>query len=756
MKPNKISRFAHSLPGVSDQLKWEPLDEHLRAVGAKAGEFAAVFGFTKWGEAAGLLHDIGKTSDAFLAYICGRGNSPDHSTAGAVEAVRQYGETCGRLIAFIVAGHHAGLADGRDLDPRLKKRLDQYDGWENYTGALPPLKDLAAPACFSDSSKYPGFHLAFLTRMIFSCLVDADCLETERYYAKARNETVARGDNRPIAELRDRLRAHMAEKAEGADDTSLNALRAEVLAHAVGKAGLGRGMFTMTVPTGGGKTLASLSFALEHAVAHNMRRVIYVAPYTAIIEQTAQVFRSALGTDEDILEHHSNFDWDARQDRDSEDDSNGLKKLRLAMENWDAPVVVTTAVQFFESLFAARTGQCRKLHNIANSVVILDEAQTLPLKLLRPCMAALDELARNYGVSIVLCTATQPALRVIDDALPRNKMKQPQGFDIGPERELAPKPEELYVALKRVEVEVRKAPVADEEIVARFAAQGQMLCIVNTRGHAKTLFDLIKDQACARHLTTLMCPAHRRQILAAIKADLKAGLPVRLVATSLVEAGVDFSYPEVWRAETGLDSIAQAAGRCNREWESVLGRMVVFTPAEQVLPRAFRAVRDAAQFPLQLPDPLGLDAVKQYFQNLYFNRDYKALDAVSIDDQPGILPAIHRTPLNYPFAAIAAGFRMIDEAMRDVIIPWNQEAKSALHAMRGDVPPGWAIRRLQQYTVSIPQGAWRGLLATGAVQSVNPKFGDRFVVLASADLYDDMTGLRIDDPAARSASSNIF
>jgi CRISPR-associated endonuclease/helicase Cas3 len=729
---------------------WEPLAEHLQAVGSKAAEFAAAFGFERWGDAAGLLHDIGKVSDAFQAYIRGVGASPDHSTAGAAEAAARYGKVAGRLLALMVAGHHAGLADGRDLDQRLKKRLEPYDGWEAYTGQLPLLAELVPPPGFVKSTQYPGFETAFLTRMIFSCLVDADFLETERFYTGAR-ENVARG----MVSLRDRLRAHMADKALKATG-ELKEMRAEILAHAVGKAGLAPGMFTMTVPTGGGKTLASLSFAIEHAVANDMRRVIYVAPYTAIIEQTAQVFREALGAGEDILEHHSNFDWDAKQDRFTEEDGDGLKKLRLATENWDAPVVVTTAVQFFESLFAARTGQCRKLHNIANSVVILDEAQTLPLKLLRPCMAALDELARNYGVSIVLCTATQPALRMMDNALPRNKMGQPQGFDIGPERELAPNPEALYVALKRVEVEVRKEPVADDEIVARFAAQGQMLCIVNTRGHAKTLFDLIKDLAGARHLTTLMCPAHRRQVLAEIKADLKAGLPVRLVATSLVEAGVDFSFPEVWRAETGLDSIAQAAGRCNREGGPVLGHVVVFTPAGQTLPRAFRAVRDAAQLPLQLPDALGLAAVKQYFQNLYFNRDYKALDAVSIDDQPGILPAIHRTPLNYPFAEIAAGFRMIEETMRDVIIPWNQEAKSALNAMRGDVPPGWAIRKLQQYTVSIPQAAWLGLLGTGAVQPINPKFGDRFVVLCSEGLYERTTGLRLDDPTARTSEQNII
>jgi CRISPR-associated endonuclease/helicase Cas3 len=743
------------LPDVSDQTKWEPLDAHLRAVGARAGEFAAAFGFAKWGEAAGLLHDIGKVSDAYLAYICGRGNSPDHSTAGAIEAVRRYGETCGRLLAFMVAGHHAGLSDGKDLSIRLKKTLAPYDGWEDYTGVPPALSDLAPPAGFTKSANYTGFEMAFLTRMIFSCLVDADFLETEHFYTKARRETVPRGYHRPLVALRDKLRAHMADMAQTATGP-MKALRAEILAHAIGKAELIPGLFTMTVPTGGGKTLASLSFALEHAVTHNLCRVIYVAPYTAIIEQTAQVFRDALAADEDILEHQSNFDWEAKQDRGGEDDGDGLKRLRLATENWDVPVVVTTAVQFFESLFAARTAPCRKLHNIAKSVVILDEAQTLPLKLLRPCMAALDELARNYGASIVLCTATQPALRVMDGALESNKQNQPQGFEIGPDRELAPNPEALYVALKRVNVGVRNEPITDADIAARFAAQEQMLCIVNTRGHAKALFDLIKDQLGARHLTTLMCPAHRRKILAEIKADLKAGLPVRLVATSLVEAGVDFSFPEVWRAETGLDSIAQAAGRCNREGGPVLGRMVVFVPADHKLPKIFSAGRDAAIFPLQMDEPLGLEAVRRYFHELYFNRGFAALDAVEIDELPGILPAIARMPLSYPFASIASGFKMIDDVMRQVIVPWDDHAKKALNILRAAViPPGKVLRKLQQYTVSIPENAWKQL-AGGGIQAVNSKFGDRFMEVTSRALYDDRTGLLLDDPMAMRAEDGIF
>lgn len=756
---DKTSRFAHSLPGISDETKWEPLNDHLRAVAARAGSFADAFGLTKWGETAGLLHDIGKNSDAFQTYIRGQSASPDHSTAGAVEAQKAYGPHAGRILAFTIAGHHAGLADGKDLTLRLVKQIEPYNHWETYTGSPPEIADLAQSKMPVRHLDYPGFHSAFLTRMIFSCLVDADFLETERFYATAKGQ---REPYRSLTELRDQLRAHMAKKNLGAAATPLNQLRREILAHAIGRAVCTPGLFTMTVPTGGGKTLASLSFALEHAVLKGKDRVIYVAPYTSIIEQTAQVFRDALNTDEDILEHHGNFDWDPSEFNAGARDRDGLEKLRLATENWDASVIVTTAVQFFESLFAARTSRCRKLHNIANSVIVVDEAQTLPLHLLRPCMAALDELARNYGASVVLCTATQPALRIIDNALPPDKLNKKQGFDIAPERELAPATERLYLKLKRVNVEVLNEATDDSVIAARFSEQTQMLCIVNSRGHAKALFELIRDLPGARHLTTLMCPAHRRNVLAKVRQDLKDGYPVRLVATSLIEAGVDVDFPEVWRAETGLDSIAQAAGRCNREGKATTGRVVVFTPAVHKLPKAFTAYRDSARLPLQMREPLGLEAIEAYFQALYFSCGYDALDTVQIDGRAGIMPAIGRTApaFDFPFASIAAGFRMIDETMRPVIVPWAEErlaVERLLAALRGaDVPPARIIRKLQQYTVPVPEAVWKRLLGTGAIQPVSLAFGDRFMVLSGAGLYDDKTGLCLDDPTARTAEENIF
>ncbi len=739
--------FAHSGkdPSGSD---WEPLVRHLTEVGDKAAEFAEPFGFAAIARAAGVLHDIGKVSQAFQRYIAGKGPSPDHSTAGAVEAQKLYCNRPGRIIAFGVAGHHAGLADGDRLTERLKDpaRLPDYSGWEAHAPPLWPLAALA-PTAPPKPGGPPGFGEAFLTRMLFSCLVDADFLATEAFYGEK-----PRGGFASIKTLAERIAAYLTrfEGAEGA----VNRLRATVLAYAGAKANLPLGLFTLTVPTGGGKTLTSLSFALEHARRHGLRRVVYVIPYTSIIEQTAQVFREALdvrGGPSSILEHHASFDWEAGLPRnagaaeaDAGQGDAGLANLRRAAENWDAPVIVTTAVQFFESLFANRTSRCRKLHNLARSVIVLDEAQTLPLPLLRPCLAALDELARNYGASVVLCTATQPALRVQDGFK--------AGLDIPDDREPAPDPPALYAALKRVTVERRAGPTDDAVIAARFAEAPRMLAIVNSRRHAHDLFALIRDQPGAVHLTTLLCPAHRRDVLGGVRDRLKAEDPVRLVATSLIEAGVDVDFPEVWRAVAGLDSIAQAAGRCNREGRLQRGRVVVFTPADLKHrgPHAMRAAQGEAEGVLaRHSDPLTLDAVQDYFRQLYWTKGEAAFDKARLDgkDYP-ILPALkdRARSLDFPFESIARAFRVIDEAMDPVIVPWDARARETLARIAAmDRPLAADLRTLQQYVIPVPFAARAEWLACGAIAPVHRTLGDALLAFPDLDLYDSATGVRLND-----------
>ena len=455
----------------------------------QAAAFAAWFGCAEAARCAGLLHDIGKCSAAFQDYLLGCiGKGVDHSTAGAREAEKAYPSGLGRMLAFIIAGHHAGLADFPDLQRRLTdKAIEPYPGWSAHAGPLPDPSRLV-PSRRLEQNPAPGFTQAFLTRMLFSCLVDADWLATEQFVASGTGTPVPRAGFLPLAVLRDRLRAHMASMAAAAQarPSLVNQMRAEVLAHAVGCAGLAPGLFTLTVPTGGGKTLASLSFALEHAVQHGMRRIVHVIPFTSIIEQTARVFQNALGSRVDVLEHHASFDWEHAESVVAADSEgpDGVAKLRRAAENWDAPVIVTTAVQFFESLFSSRRGRCRKLHNLAGAVIVLDEAQTLPVHLLRPSLAALEELAANYGASIVVCTATQPAWRTMDGAL-ADELRRPFGLDIGVDRELAPDPPRLFGILRRVTAERLPGPVPDADIAARFAGQAQMLCIVNSRAHAR-------------------------------------------------------------------------------------------------------------------------------------------------------------------------------------------------------------------------------------------------------------------------------
>lgn len=757
--------FAHSVPENDDTTHWEPLADHLLAVGRRAALFANIFGLGALGEVAGRLHDIGKASRAYQSYIRGAAGSrgPDHSTAGARVARERFGCPFGQIIAYAIAGHHAGLANGSGfdgvrsaLDARLNNdyAIPDFTGWQEHAGILPALSDLRRPI---PNSIAPGFDRAFLIRMLFSCLVDADFLETERFYSEAEGREVPqRGGMLEPDDLIDRLDRHISGKTQTSD---LGRLRSDVRAHAIARAAEPPGLFSLTVPTGGGKTLTSLSFALEHARRHGLRRIVYVIPFTSIVEQTASVFREALDLDFDsgvLLEHHSAFDWDRvvpNTDTDSEREGrSGAAKLRRAAENWDAPIIVTTAVQFYESLFAARSSRCRKLHNLAKSVIILDEVQTLPVHLLRPSMAVLQELSANYGASVVLCTATQPALRQQDGALPSSV----PGFDIPDARELAPDPPALYRQLRRVVVERLAQPVTDAEIAAQFAEQPQMLVIVGSRAHARDLFEAIRHQEGAAHLSTLMCAAHRAQILADIRRRLAAGTPLRLVSTSLIEAGVDIDFPEVWRAEAGLESVAQAAGRCNRENRlGRLGRVVVFRPADAKLPQALIPFQQAAErIADSFDDPLGLDSIRAYYRELYFQKGGERLDKLDILKR--IRAGAPR--LDFAFEDIADAFRLIDDVMEPVLVSWDDRAAGALQALEAaDVPPRDALRTLQRYVVPVPPGARRALLDSGDAVTIQPEsYGDRFVRLSTKDIYDDGIGLRINRAQWRTSEQNIL
>lgn len=598
--------FAHSTPNSEDS--WEPLPRHLHEVAKLARQFGAKFGGGNAAEIAGRLHDLGKYSAAFQHYLRGqRPRGVDHATAGAQEVIKLAAGMDGliaRLLAYAIAGHHGGMPDqlgAGSLDDRLKKPVEPLDPiWRSEV-------ELAATGLFPTAFKeckgvaLPGpprvaFQFAFLGRMLFSCLVDADFLCTEAFYAKVEGRPVDRSwPSLPqiVDGLIARFDGYMADKQRRARHDQLNTLRRDILVHVRSKSELPRGAFTLNVPTGGGKTLASLAFALDHAKRHQMDRIIYAIPFTAIIEQTAGVFRDAIG-DQIVLEHHSAIELDGLKTKPNTGEARGIDdgardgKLRLAVENWAAPVVVTTNVQLFESLFSNRTSRCRKLHNLVNAVIILDEAQTIPRTVLIPCIAALDELVRNYGCTVVLCTATQPALGA-------DRFKG--GLQLGPDSELAPNPEQLHVALRRTTQRLA-GEWSDDQLLDDIAQSGssQALVIVNSRRHARELYELGKHRAVEGllHLTTRQIPADRRAILAEIRQRLASKAPCVVIATSLVEAGVDLDFPRVWRAEAGLDQLAQAAGRCNREGRAPAD---VSMTAEMVAPRAGAWIETRSEIP---------------------------------------------------------------------------------------------------------------------------------------------------------------
>ena len=741
------------------------LAEHLSAVSFLAARFAEIWGAANAARLAGQWHDLGKYSTAFQNRIRGETDAHIrviHAYAGAQLALQSLPTPQAELLAMVIAGHHGGLPDWGSASTQTGLTAEYH-----LTRALAT----HPPAALLDTPPLPDLpsevDAGLWTRMVASAVYDADFLDAERFFNQGKAERRSGWAN--LDDLLPRFEAGLAEKrAEAkASPCPVDGLRDEVLAACRRMAEQPQGLFSLTVPTGGGKTLSSLAFALAHARCHGLKRVIYAVPFTSIIEQNAEVFRKVLG-DNAVLEHHSAFDWEDAAHRVAAPDGgggrDGLGALRRAAANWDAPVIATTAVQFFESLFACRTSACRKLHNIVDSVVILDEAQTLPGPLLLPCLAVLDELQRNYRVSPVLCTATQPALRRQDGAL-RDKQGTLLGLDIDELRELAPRPRELHDMLRRVSVEIVREPVPDETIAARFVDAPRMLCIVNSRAHARALFGRIAALRGAAHLTTLMCPIHRRRRLAELRQRLKDGEPVRLVATSLVEAGVDISFPEVWRALAGVDAIAQAGGRCNREGELLpaLGRVVVFRPVEERIPRTFQPMRQAAESVLRdhAADPLSLDALRAYFAQLYFQKGIEALDAKQIGDLPGrgVLAALQATARNlrFPFRSIAEAFRLIDEVMVPVVVPYDADAEQALEAVASPGPPSRdALRQLRQFTVGVPRAARDAWLASGDIRPVRQDMGEALLRFVDRSHYHEETGVELTDPMQRAAENNIW
>ena len=757
--------YAHSRPG-EPTAHWEPLHVHLQEVATRARQFGDRFGAGALARLAGLWHDLGKASEAFQRDVLGahddeaasdaegdaaRGGrrGVDHSTLGArVAALTLKNHPAGRLLAHVIAGHHGRLPDWDHPGPgrSLRDRLDPAAYRVHPPMPMPPglMDPVDAAACNiglqpTDGPTPDAFQLAMLTRMLFSALVDADRLETEKFM----NPDAARSRPGPIGidTLRDALGRYLdglvASRPTG--PSPVDAHRAAVLDRCRRRAADPPGLFSLTVPTGGGKTLASLGFALDHAAAHGLDRVVYALPFTSIIEQTADTFRRVFHDlpDHAVLEHHSNLDPDGPARRSL--------TAQLAAENFDSPVVVTTNVQLFESLFSSHAGTCRKLHRLAGSVIVLDEAQAIPPLLLRPVLTAIQELTRNYRCTVLLCTATQPAIHRRED------------FPIGLEgvREIIPDPRGLYHAMRRVEVS-EVGPKTDDQLIRQLADHPQVLCIVNTRRHATQLAQSLQQHGEVLHLSALMCPQHRSERVAEIRRRLSQNQPCRVVSTQVIEAGVDVDFPVVYRALAGFDSIAQAAGRCNREGRAHRGRVVVFTPEACHRPAAsMRAHVEAAAELLDRHrgDLLSLQATADYFEHAYWRHRHEGQRPWDHRDVMGCFEMQHRPVLQ--FREADARFRWIDSVTTPVVVPYGPLGRELVHHLLTADQPDWQLlRRAQRYSVSVYDHQLTQLREN---TTVTPCFPDprnanptappappRFWALTNPEAYDPQLGLQLD------------
>ncbi|MDR3515841.1 MAG: CRISPR-associated endonuclease Cas3'' [Azospirillaceae bacterium] len=722
--------IAHTKAGSAET---HDLRDHLEGVAGRGRLFADRWGAGEAAALTGLWHDLGKYADDFQTMIGTSANedahleaaesSPrqrvNHSSAGALHACRRFGKR-GLALAFVIAGHHAGLADfNEELARRLGDNPENARLLSQGCGNAPP--DILGAGTNSAVQRPAEADPSLWIRMLFSAVCDADFLDTEAFMAPARG--ASRVGWRPISDLLPPFDRWLSQKFWGSEGP-VNRLRAEILAACRTAAKSPPGLFSLTVPTGGGKTVSSLAFALEHARENGLRRIIYAVPFTSIIEQTADIFRDALGADA-VLEHHSALDPGESRRENS--------RARLATENWDAPVIVTTTVQLFDSFFANRTSRLRKLHNVAASVIILDEAQSIPTTVLHPVTAVLRELTTTFRATVVLCTATQPALGAVFKELPTPT-------------EIAPDPPALFSRLDRVTIAfpAQGERRSWENIASDMSGEPQALAIVNARADCRILHRLLPPGAI--HLSTWQCAAHRAGLLAAIKSQLANKQPVRVVSTSLIEAGVDIDFPVVFRAMAGLDSLAQAAGRCNREGKRVgMGRFVVFRPEGKPL-RGHQSQAAAATEAALLHHadaPFRPAAFEAYFRELYWSKG--SLDDYEMRKLLGL--GVKRTDREWydiAFRTAAATFKMIDEIQETLIILYDDRASAAIEALRSGGPNREAFRTLQRYTVPIPPDLMRCLRAERVVSDVI----EGVTVLDEPKLYDrDGVGLLVENDA---------
>ena len=683
--------------------------DHLEQTGKIAGEFARSFEEEPYVREIGRGHDIGKYSESFQYRVRGSTIRVDHSTAGAVEFWKKQMP----IAALCTAGHHTGIPslgsriDGEDcptLMGRLKKKLKDYSAYENEITIHK----------VNETYIQNNFDAMLMTRFMFSALADADFLDTEQAMADGR--PIPRGEYETIQVLAEKVE----KKVQAFLDpkkalTPVNMKRCELLRSCVDMGKYPSGLYTYTAPTGSGKTFSSLAFAMKQVVSQGKDRIIYVVPYTSIIDQNAKEFRKILG-EQNVLEHHSNVSFDGDENSQEKEE-----RWRLAAENWDKPVVVTTSEQFFESLFSNRTSKCRKLHNIANSVVIFDEAQMLPVSLLKPCVMAIEALVRLFHVTAVLCTATQPALEMF-------------WKDLGLRpTEISPDVKGIYCFFQRVRYQ-HIGKQSKEEIAAQMSQRKQVLTVVSTRKKAKELFELLPAEG-SYHLSTLMYPVHRSDILEEIKQRLKEKKVCRVVSTSLIEAGVDVDFPVLFREEAGLDSIIQAAGRCNREGNLPVPGEVFIYESDEKLPDSMKQnVVIFHEIQTQFPDISSPEAIHAYFDSLYHLKDEEL-------DEKEIIKATNQgiRGCMLPFVQIAERFRMIDTQTADILIP-TQKNQELVEEIRAGEINRKVMRQVGPYIIHVYPQHFQKLWEAGDIELVQKDFA----ILINPKIYSENTGISLE------------
>ena len=696
-------------------------EEHSAGVAALCQEFASEFGMGEWGRALGLLHDKGKEQKTFQEHIIkDSGLVPNlvvegdyqHAYVGALLARNIFGPTADNFFSNPIAGHHRGLYDTDELHSVLSAKTLPSD-------VKPILSrfNLTKPSFKLDKTDFNH-----LFRMLFSCLVDADRLDTERFMSP--DSYRLRLGKTSLEGLLPMLEDHLAVMEASAKDTEVNRIRNEVQMLCRQAADSPQGFYSLTVPTGGGKTLSSLLWAMRHAVRHGLKRIIIAIPYTSIITQTAGTLKKIFG-EKNVLEHHSNFDLDTIEDGEE------TKRIQLAMENWDYPIIVTTNVQLFESMFSNKTSACRKLHNILNSVIILDEVQTLPTKFLQPIVDALKTYNKIFGVSVLFTTASQPVLSGIIEGC--NPTASFSGIkDI---KEIIPDTLKLHEKLRRVKLDVDKEPRSYDEIASELCKHKRVLCIVNTRRDAKEIFKRLPKEGTTLHLSRMMCPDHVKETIEKVKSALKdeSCETIRVVSTKLVEAGVDIDFPVVYRQEAGLDSILQAAGRCNREGRLPLSTTYVFSlTKEHNLPKGEISDANNARMALKEDsDWFAPATMTEYFKQLYSRKS--SFDVKGID---GYLCS----PTDVSFETASNEFRLIDDGSVSLIVAWK-DSLELVDKLKHDGVSYKLMKQLSKYTVNVYNYDFNALNNIGVVKEV----ADGIYLVQYKEQYDKDLGLLTDN-----------